>query len=121
MFTAVTCIHTYAQSAGGPAAVQQTSTKETKPSNEMVKQQMVEKTGLTAAQVEKVMAVNWEIREAAGNLRDLSDADRSAKIAELKALKGKKYSEIPLSREQIGAVYAFYEDMGKNAQQKTAN
>jgi hypothetical protein len=77
---------------------------------------MAEKTGLTLKQAETVIEINYAIRQqAATALRDLSDADRSAKIAELKALKEKRYSEIPLSPEQIKAVYAFYEDMGKAA------
>ena len=72
---------------------------------------MIEKTGLTQAQAERVIEINFEIRlQMAG----LSDAERSAKLAELKAVKEKKYSEIPLTAEQIKAVYAFYEDMGKN-------
>ena len=75
---------------------------------------LVEKAGLTDAQAEKVIEINFEIRQAAAGLRDLSEADRTAKIAELKALKEKRYSEIPLTADQIKAVYAFYEDMGKN-------
>ncbi len=31
----------------------------------------------------------------------------------LNATKGKRYSEIPLTREQIKAVYTFFEEMGK--------
>jgi hypothetical protein len=38
-----------------------------------------------------------EVRQSAGNLRDLNEADRTKKIAELKATKEKKYSEIPLT------------------------
>ena len=80
--------------------------------------QMMEKTGLTEAQANRVIEINFEIRQAAGEaLRDLNEADRSKKIAEFKALKEKKYAEI-LTPEQIKAVYAFYEDMGKNAPPK---
>ena len=82
---------------------------------------MVEKTGLTDAQADRVIEINFEIRQAARGLRDLNEADRSTKIAELKALKEKKYSEIPLTAEQIKSVYTFYEDMGKNTQQKARN
>jgi hypothetical protein len=83
---------------------------------------MVEKTGLTLAQANRVIEINFEIRQQAGaTLQGLNDADRSAKLAELKALKEKKYSEIPLTADQIKAVYAFYEDMGKNATQKRGN
>jgi hypothetical protein len=76
---------------------------------------MIEKTGLTDAQADKVIEINFEIRQqAATSLQGLNDADRSAKIAELKVTKEKKYSEIPLTADQIKAIYAFYEDMGKN-------
>ena len=76
---------------------------------------LVEKAGLTAAQADRVVEINFEIRQqAATTLAGLSDADRSAKIAELKTLKEKKYSEIPLTSDQIKAVYAAYESMGKD-------
>ena len=79
---------------------------------------LVEKAGLTQAQAEKVIEINYEIRfHAATALAGLNDADRSAKLAELKALKEKKYSEV-LSADQIKAVYAAYEEMGRNMQKK---
>ena len=102
---------TVAQSAADPAAMLQQMKEKVKP-------QMVEKTGLTEAQADKVIEINFEIRQAARGLRDLNEADRSKKIAELKATKEKKYSEIPLTAEQIKAVNTFYEDMGKNMPQK---
>jgi hypothetical protein len=83
---------------------------------------LVEKAGLTDAQAEKVIEINFEIRlQAATVLQGLNDADRSAKLAELKAAKEKKYSEIPLTADQIKAVYAAYEDLGKNMQRKERN
>ncbi|MDB5253516.1 MAG: hypothetical protein JWP27_2685 [Flaviaesturariibacter sp.] len=103
----------YAQSADQAAMLQQAKEKQ--------KSQMVEKTGLTEAQADRVIEINFEMREAARALRDLSDADRSARIAELKAAKEKKYSEIPLTAEQIKAVYDFYENMGKPTAHKSGN
>ncbi len=85
---------------------------------EKVKPQMVAKTGLTDAQADKVIEINFELRQAAAGFRDLNEADRSAKIAELKAARQKKYSEIPLTPEQIKSVNDFYENMGKNMPQK---
>ena len=80
------------------------------------KMPMVQKTGLTEAQADRVIEINLEMRLAAGTaLQGLSDADRSKKLAELKADKEKKFAAIPLSEEQIKSVYAFFEDMGKNA------
>lgn len=86
--------------------------------------QMVEKTGLTEAQANRVVEINLEIRmQAATELKDLSGDERTTKLAELKALKEKKYSEIPLTDEQIKSVYAFYEGMGKTtpAPQRSGN
>lgn len=99
--------------ASQPAIDQAAMLKQMK---EKFKMPMVEKTGLTEAQAERVIEINLEIRmQAATALQGLNETDRTAKLAELKALKEKKYSEIPLTPEQIKAVYAFYEDMGKNA------
>jgi len=83
---------------------------------------LVEKAGLTNAQAEKLIEINFEIRfGAAATLQGLNDADRTAKLAEMKATKEKKYSEIPLTPEQIKAVYAAYEDWGKSMQKKQGN
>ena len=80
---------------------------------------LVEKAGLTTAQADRVIEINFEIRtQAATALAGLNDADRSAKIAEFKATKEKKYSEIPLTDDQIKAVYAAYAEMGKSMQKK---
>ena len=80
---------------------------------------LVSKAGLTEAQANKVVEINLELRMTMmTDVRDLSEADRSKKIAEFKAAKEKKYSEIPLTPEQIKAVYTYYEDMGKNRQKK---
>ena len=83
---------------------------------------LVEKAGLTNAQAEKLIEINFEMRfGAAAALQGLNDADRTAKLAEIKAAKEKKYSEIPLTPEQIKAVYAAYEDWGKSMQKKQGN
>ncbi len=79
---------------------------------EKIRPEMVAKTGLTEAQADKVIELNFEMRMAAAGLRDLSEADRTAKIQELKAAKEKKFSEF-LTPEQIKAVKDFYENMGK--------
>jgi Spy/CpxP family protein refolding chaperone len=80
---------------------------------EKIVPQMVAKTGLTEALANKVIEINFEMRMAAAGLRDLNEADRSAKIAELKATKQKKISEL-LTPEQIKSVNDFYESLGKN-------
>jgi hypothetical protein len=80
---------------------------------------LVEKAGLTAVQAEKVIEINFESRKGAATaLAGLNDTERAAKLAEMKAAKEKKYSEIPLTAEQIKAMYAAYEEMGKNRQRE---
>jgi hypothetical protein len=82
---------------------------------------LIEKVGLTDAQAEKVIEINYEIRmQTPRDLKDMNEADRSKKIAELKALKEKKLSEF-LTPEQIKAMHAYYEEMGKNMPRKVGN
>ena len=119
---------TYAQ---GPSTPQQPATQPPtaeqkanmlKQAKETQKPMLVEKAGLTDAQAEKVIEINFEIRFQAGAaLQGLNEADRTAKLAEMKATKEKKYSEIPLTAEQIKAVYTAYEDWGKEMQKKQGN
>jgi hypothetical protein len=83
---------------------------------------LVEKAGLTAEQAEKVIDINFETRmNAAAALQGLNETDRAAKLAEIKAAKEKKFSEIPLTPEQIKAMYAAYEEWGKSMQKKQGN
>ena len=117
---AVISTNVNAQNAGVQAAGTQTAADQAamlKQAQDKIRPAMMEKTGLTAAQVDRVVEINWEIRYAAGALKDISEEERKVKITELKALKEKKYLEI-LSPEQVKAVYAFYEDMGKNREKK---
>ena len=79
---------------------------------------MAEKTGITLAQAERVIEINWEIRLlATEQLQGLNETDRTAKLAEFKALKEKKMSEV-LSADQLKAVNDYYAEMSKNAPQK---
>ena len=118
IFIAVISTATYAQPAQ-PAQQPQQAQKAPDPAvmlqqiKEKIKPQMIEKTGLSEALVDKVIEINFEMRMAASALGDLSEADRSAKIQELKAAKEKKLSEL-LTADQLKAVKEFYENMGKN-------
>lgn len=114
IFGAVATTTVQAQTNGDQAAMLQQAKEKITPL-------MVEKTGLTNAQADKVVEINFEIRMASRGLRDLSEADRAAKIAELKATKDKRYSEIPLTPEQIKSVHTFFEDMGRNMPPKNGN
>jgi polyhydroxyalkanoate synthesis regulator phasin len=121
IFSVLMATTTNAQTAGGPSTTSQPS-KEVdhaailKQAQEKVVPQMVEKTGLTEVQAKKVVEILYEMRQGAAALQNLSAEERSAKLAELKATKDKKFSEL-LTADQITAVKNFYAEMG-NAQQK---
>jgi Spy/CpxP family protein refolding chaperone len=102
-----------AQNAAEPAAMLQQM-------KDRFVQPMVEKAGVTAAQAEKIVEINFEMRMAASGLRDLSEADRAKKLDELKATRDRKWTEV-LTPEQVKAVKAFYEDMGKNQGARAKN
>lgn len=89
---------------------------------EQQKPGLVEKAGLTDVQADRVIEINLELRQTMmSDFRNLNEADRTKRLAEFKAAKEKKYSDIPLNADQIKAVYAFYEDRGKNMQKKNGN
>lgn len=111
VLSAIFSTATFAQTAPDPAVMLQQIKDKVKPL-------MVEKTGLTEAQADKVIEINFEMRQAAAAFRELSEAERSVKIQELKAARDKKYAAIPLTEAQIKAVKDFYENMGKNAPPK---
>ena len=121
IFAAAITTNIYAQ---GPAAVAAPASANAADDAAMLKEAkekqvplMVEKTGLSAELANKIVEINFEIRQSARALADLNEPDRKVKITELKALKEKRYSEI-LTAEQITAVKSFYEEMGKNMQKK---
>jgi Spy/CpxP family protein refolding chaperone len=114
IFGATISTNAYAQPAGDPPNMLQQMKEKQKPG-------LIEKVGLTDAQAEKVIEINYEIRMLTPrDLKDMNEADRSKKIAELKALKEKKLSEF-LTPEQIKAMHAYYEEMGKNMPRKVGN
>jgi hypothetical protein len=113
VFSAIISTASYAQ-APAPTTLTPENAAMLQQMKEKFKAPMVARTGLTEAQADRVLEINFEIRMAAAGLRDLNEADRSAKIAELKASKQKKYSEIPLTPEQVKSVNDFFENFGKN-------
>lgn len=74
---------------------------------------MVEKTGLTEAQANKVIEILFEMRQGASELQGLSDAHRSAKLEQLKATKDEKMSAL-LTADQIKAVKTFYQELNRS-------
>lgn len=110
IFSAMISTSLNAQPAGDPPTILQQMKEQQKPG-------LIEKAGLTEAQADKLIEINFETRQAVSSLRDLSEADRAKKIAELKAAKEKKIAEF-LTPEQIQSVKAYYEEMGKNKPKK---
>ena len=114
IFSAIISTVIHAQPAGDPPNILQQMKEKQKPG-------LIEKVGLTDAQAEKVIEINYEMRmQAARELKDLNEADRTKKLAELKAEKEKKFSEF-LTPDQIKAMNTYYEDMGKNMPKKGGN
>jgi Spy/CpxP family protein refolding chaperone len=114
LFAAILSITSNAQPSADPPTVLQQMKEQQKPG-------LVQKAGLTEAQAEKIIEINYETRMQAGReLEGLNEADRTKKLAEIKAAKEKKYSEV-LTPEQIKAVKAYYEEMAKNNQRKAGN
>lgn len=119
IFTALISTTTNAQNNGPASTPQQQQADMLQKAKEQQKPGLIEKVGLTDEQADKLIEINFDIRmQAAAALKGLNEADRTAKLAEFKAAKEKRYSEIPLTAEQIKAVYAYYEEMGKSMQKK---
>ena len=112
IFGALTSTNLLAQAGDG----------QTKSMLELMKERhkapMVAKTGLTEAQVDGVLEINAEIKQASMLLNNLPEAERPGKFAALKEVKDKMYREIPLTAEQVKSVYAYFEEIGKNMQKK---
>ena len=81
---------------------------------------LIEKAGFTKAQADKVIELNYEMRMKMLDYKDLSDADRSKKIAELRAEKEKKFAEF-LTPELIKAMNDYHAEMAKNAPKRPGN
>ena len=111
---AIISTNAYAQPAGDPQSMLQQMKEKQKPG-------LIEKVGLTDAQAEKVIELNYETRmQASRELKDLNEADRGKKMAELMAAKEKKFLEF-LTPEQVKAMHAYYDEMRKNMPKKAGS
>ena len=106
IFSAIISTTTLAQ-AGDPATILQQMKEKQRPG-------LVEKAGLTEAQANKVIELNYEMRMKMLDFKDLNEADRSKKIAELRAEKEKKFAEF-LTPELIKSMNDYHAEMAKNA------
>ena len=111
---AIVSTTSYAQPAGDPPSMLQQMKEKQKP-------ELIAKVGLSEAQADKVIELNYETRmQAATELKDLAEADRSKKMAELMSAKEKKFAEF-LTPEQITAMKSYYDEKRKNMQRKAVN
>jgi ABC-type transporter MlaC component len=116
LFTTVYATNVNAQQVNSGA--QQGSSEATAAMNERVKQTkalLVEKAKITEEQADKIMQINMDARKSLGDLRELSDEDRKAKIAAMEADRDKKYKEV-LTEEQVIAVKNAFAEMKKQSQ-----
>ena len=111
LFTTFYATKVEAQQNGDPAAASQRFKDRVKP-------QLIEKTKLTDAQAEKVLDINFNARSQMRGLRDLSQEDRTKKMAEIREGINKEYKAIPLTDDQIKSVNDFFDEMRKNMQQQ---
>jgi len=112
IFSAIFSTSIHAQAGDPPSMLEQMKEKQ-RPG-------LVEKVGLTEAQANKVIELNYELRmKFDAELKDLNEADRGKKMAELQAAKQKSFSEF-LTPEQITAMNTYYADMRKNMPKKDA-
>ena len=109
LICAIFAVSANAQAGDPPSQLQQMKEK--------FAPQMVEKAGVTLAQAEKIIEINYEMRQSMVAHQNLSEAERAEKIKELKIARDKKWAEV-LTAEQIVAVKSFYENMGKTAPPK---
>lgn len=111
---AIGTTNAFAQPSGDPASMLQQMKERQKPG-------LMEKVGLTEAQAEKVIEINFESRMSAGReLREMNEADRTKKMAEMRTAREKKIAEF-LTAEQIKALNTYYEEMRKNMPARQGN
>lgn len=107
-----------ASAQGGPGGDPATMRQRMK---ERVKPQLIEKTGLSDAEAEKVLDINFEAQRMRRELRmdnSVSEEDRTKKATAIDEEMKKKYKDIPLTDEQMKSVNAFFEEMNKNRPQR---
>jgi len=100
-----------AQQGGDPQARMQRMKEQIKP-------QLMDKAKLTDAQADKVIDINFAMRQQMRQLRDLNEDERKKKMDELREDINKQYKAIPLTDDQVKAVNDFFDEMRKNMQQQ---
>jgi hypothetical protein len=98
----------FAQSES-PEAMQQRMKDRIKPA-------LIEKTGLSEVQADKVIDINFNLQRQRRQVRmdqATNDEEKAKRNTEIDAARDKEYSAIPLTEEQIKSVNLFFEEMRK--------
>ena len=107
--TTVSVSAVYAQQTETPEQMQQKMRDRIKP-------ELVSKTGITEAQADKVIDINFALQKQRREIRNdqvLTPEEKVKKNAEIDAARDKEYSGIPLTDEQIKSVNLFFDEMKK--------
>ena len=83
---------------------------------EKVKPQLIEKTKITEAEADKVIAIYFSYSGRIREANKMTETEKLKLVEELRASEVKEYSAIPLSELQIKAVTDFFVAQRKQAQ-----
>ena len=81
-----------------------------------IKPELVSKTGITEAQADKVIDINFALQKQRREIRNdqvLTPEEKVKRNSEIDAARDKEYSGIPLTDEQIKSVNIFFDEMKK--------
>jgi LAS superfamily LD-carboxypeptidase LdcB len=104
------------------AVAQQTETPEQmqQKMRDRIKPELVSKTGITEAQADKVIDINFSLQKQRREIRNdqvLTPEEKAKKNSEIDAARDKEYSGIPLTDEQIKSVNLFFDEIRKQKKQ----
>ena len=107
--TTVSASAVYAQQTETPEQMQQKMRDRIKP-------ELVSKTGITEAQADKIIDINFALQKQRREIRNdqvLTAEEKGKKNSEIDAARDKEYSGIPLTDEQIKSVNEFFDAIKK--------
>ena len=107
--TAVSASSVFAQQNETPEQMQQRMREKIKP-------ELVSKTGITEAQADKVIDINFVLQRQRREVRNdqvLTAEEKVKRNLDIDAARDKEYSGIPLTEEQIKSVNLFFDELKK--------
>ena len=109
IITTVSVSGVYAQQTETPEQMQQKMRDRIKP-------ELVSKTGITEAQADLVIAINFALQKKRREIRNdqaLTKEEKDKRNSEIDGARDKEYSAIPLTAEQIKSVNLFFDEIKK--------